>query len=129
MHSGRFLSYSRKKKKLAKTPLSFVVTRCHSLSFVVTRCHLLSIVVSRCITRCHSLCHSSSFVVIHSHSLYHSLSLDVSLVCLFINNPCKGNILSTTPKNSGNQEHIITQLLDNITFLRDLLRQKDKVID
>ena len=43
------------------------VTRCHSLSFAVIRCH--------------SLYHSSSFVVI----LCHWLSLDVPLVCLFIN--------------------------------------------
>ena len=41
----------------------------------------------------------------------------------------KDNILNTTPKNTGNQEHIITLLLDNITFLKDQLRQKDKVID
>ena len=39
------------------------------------------------------------------------------------------NILNTTPKNTGNQEHIIILLLDNITFLKDQLRQKDKVID
>ena len=39
------------------------------------------------------------------------------------------SILNTTPKNTGNQEHIITLLLDNITFLEDQLRQKDKVID
>ena len=41
----------------------------------------------------------------------------------------KDNILNTTPKNTGNQEHIITLLLDDITFLKDQLRQKDKVID
>ena len=41
----------------------------------------------------------------------------------------KDNILNTTPKNTGNQEHIIKLLLDNITFLKDQLRQKDKVID
>ena len=41
----------------------------------------------------------------------------------------KESILNTTPKNTGNQEHIITLLLDNITFLKDQLRQKDKVID
>ena len=41
----------------------------------------------------------------------------------------KDNILNTTPKNTGNQEHIITLLLDNITFLKDQLHQKDKVID
>ena len=41
----------------------------------------------------------------------------------------KDNILNTTPKNTGNEEHIITLLLDNITFLKDQLHQKDKVID
>ena len=41
----------------------------------------------------------------------------------------KDSILNTTPKKTGNQEHIITLLLDNITFLKDQLRQKDKVID
>ena len=41
----------------------------------------------------------------------------------------KDNILNTTPKNAGNQEHIIILLLDNITFLKDQLRQKDNVID
>ena len=40
----------------------------------------------------------------------------------------KDNILNTTPKNIGNQEHITTLLLDNITFLKDQLRQKDEVI-
>ena len=73
--SGRFLSYLKKKEKLAK-----IVICCHSLSFVVTRCtnhcHSLSFVV----TCCHSLYHSLSFVVTRCHSL----SLDVPLVCLFI---------------------------------------------
>ena len=41
----------------------------------------------------------------------------------------KDSIVNTTPRNTGNQEHIITLLLDNITFLKDQLRQKDKVID
>ena len=41
----------------------------------------------------------------------------------------KDSILNTTPKNTGNHEHIITLLFDNITFLKDQLRQKDKVID
>ena len=31
----------------------------------------------------------------------------------------KDSILNTTPKKTGNQEHIITLLLDNITFLKD----------
>ena len=37
--------------------------------------------------------------------------------------------INTTPKNTGNKEHSITLLLDNITFLKDQLRQKDKVMD
>ena len=75
--------------------LSFVITCCHSLSLVVTRCHSLSLVVPLVVIRCHSLYHSLSLVVIRCHSLYHSLSLvvirchslslDVPLVCLFIN--------------------------------------------
>ena len=40
----------------------------------------------------------------------------------------KDNILNAT-KNTGNQGHIITLLLDNVTSLKDQLRQKDKVID
>ena len=47
----------------------------------VTCCHLLSIVVI-VVIRCHSL----SYIVTHCHLLYHSLPLDVSLVCVFINN-------------------------------------------
>ena len=39
------------------------------------------------------------------------------------------NILKSTPKNTGNQEHIITLLLSNIKFLKDQLHQKGKVID
>ena len=41
----------------------------------------------------------------------------------------KDSVLNTTPKNTGNQEHIIKLLLDDITLLKDQLRQKDKVID
>ena len=41
----------------------------------------------------------------------------------------KDNIHNTTPKNTGNQEHIIALLLVNVTFLKDQLRQKEKVID
>ena len=57
------------------------VTRCNPLSFIVTRCHSLSLVLSLVIIRCHSL----SFFVTHCTTRCHSLSLDVSLVCLFIN--------------------------------------------
>ena len=63
-------------------PLSFLVTRCYSLLFLVTRCHSLSFVV----TRCHSLYHSFSLVVPLVVTRCHSLSLNVPLVCLFINN-------------------------------------------
>ena len=41
----------------------------------------------------------------------------------------KNSILNTTSKNTGNQEHIVTLLLDNVTFLKDQLCRKDKVID
>ena len=41
----------------------------------------------------------------------------------------KDSIINTTPKTIGNYEHIITLLLDNITFLKDQLPPKDKVID
>ena len=41
----------------------------------------------------------------------------------------KKSILNTTPKNTRNQQHIITLLLDNITFLKYQLRQKEKVAD
>ena len=44
---------------------------CHSLSLIAICCHSLPFVVP--------------LVVICCHSLYHSLSLDVPLVCLFIN--------------------------------------------
>ena len=84
-------------------PLSLVVPL---LSLAVTHCYLLSLVVIRCITRCHSLSlvtplvfirwHLLSLavllVVILYHLLHHSLSLDVPLACLFINDhvrPCK----------------------------------------
>ena len=76
--------------------LSFVVplvvisctTGCHLLSLVVTCCHSLSLVVPLFVTRCTTPCHSLPFVVLLAviccHSLYHSLSLDIPLVCLFI---------------------------------------------
>ena len=41
----------------------------------------------------------------------------------------KDSIINATPKTTGNYEHIITLLLDNITFLKDQLPPKDKVID
>ena len=72
VHSGGFLSYS-KKRKISQNDhsLSLVTISRHSLSFVVTRClslyHSLSLVITRCTTRCHLL------------------SLVISLVCLFIN--------------------------------------------
>ena len=73
--------------------LSLVAIRCHSLPFVVTRCttrrhllyHSLSLVVSRCTTRCQLL----SFVVTRCTTRCHSLSLDVPVVCLFINDHVK----------------------------------------
>ena len=75
--------------------LSLSVTHCHFLFLVVVHFHSPSFVVTCCTTHCHSLYHLLSFAVIccitRCHSLSpiisrcHSLSLDVPLVCLFIN--------------------------------------------
>ena len=43
--------------------------------------------------------------------------------------PFKDSILDTTPKNTGNEKHVATLLWDDVTFLKDELRQKEKVID
>ena len=66
------------------------ITLFYLLSFVficfITRCQLLSFVVTRCTTGCHSLSFVVSVIVIRCHSFYHSsLSLDVQLICLFLN--------------------------------------------
>ena len=53
------------------------LTCCHSLLIVVTLSHSFLLFVTRCTTFCSSL----SLVVIR----FHSLSLDLPLVCLFIN--------------------------------------------
>ena len=70
---GSSLIWKKKKRKISHYGhlLSFVVTHC------TTRCHSLSIAVT--------LCHLFSLVLICCHSLYHSLSLNVPLVCLLIN--------------------------------------------
>ena len=44
-------------------------------------------------------------------------------------NNLKVTFLILHQKNTGNQEYTITLLLDKITFLKDQLRQTDKVID
>ena len=84
----------RKKGKLAIMTtrchsLSFVVIRCTLLSFADTRCHSLSFVVTRCTSNSLVLiqCHLLPFVVTRCITRCYSLSLDVSLVCLFINDP------------------------------------------
>ena len=78
-------------KKLNKIPLCLILkpkitsrhfTYSHSFSFVasfvVTHCYLLLPVVIRC--------NSLLFNVIRCTTLCHSLSLDVQLFCIFINN-------------------------------------------
>ena len=87
VHSGRFLSYSKKRKISQNNhSLSLVIIRCHSLSFVVTRCHSLSFVVIRC------------------HSLYHSLPLVVTHLA-FYKRSCVicGNCLSLIKSHLNNQ--------------------------
>ena len=65
--------------------LSLAVTHCHLLSLVVIRCHSLSLVVPLIVIRCTTHCHSLSLVVPLVVIRCYSLSLDVPLVCLFIN--------------------------------------------
>ena len=124
MHSGRFLSYSRKRKISQNDhSLSFVVACCYSLSFVITRCHSLSLVIIRChslsliVTRCHLLYHSLSFVVTRCNSL----SMDVSLVCLFINDWYTAQSF----QNMMGRSHMPIHLLQNIQNAR-LQKQKDE---
>ena len=87
-------------------PLSFVIIRCRSLSLVVFCCHLLSLNLSLVVILCHSLSriglpcnssyHSFSFIVPLVVIRCRSLSLDVPLVCLFIND--RTNILKNLLK-------------------------------
>ena len=73
--------------------VSLIITLCHllyhslyhSLPLVVSRCHLLSVVATCCTTRCHSLHHLLSLIVPLVVIRCHPLSLDVPLVCRFIN--------------------------------------------
>ena len=85
--------------------LSFVVpliairctARCHSLPFIVTRYHSLyhwlyyslSLFVIPCITCCYSLLCGATRHTTRCHPL--SLDVPPPLVCLFINDPNKGN--------------------------------------
>ena len=98
VYRGRFLYYFKKEKLATRCHLlSFVVTcchRCHSLSLIVIHCHSLSLVVPLVVTRCitslsfykqSAFHYSLSFVVTHCTTCCHSLSVIVSLVCLFIN--------------------------------------------
>ena len=73
---------------------SFVVPlpaiSCHSSSLDITCCHSMLLFATPChsfVTRFITLCHSFSFVVTHCTTLCDSFSLNVPLVCLFINDP------------------------------------------
>ena len=74
-------------------------------------------------TRMSSVCHSYGLVCHPYVTRMGSYVIRVSLVCTRMSS------FVTTPKNTGNQEYIVTLLLDNITFLKGQLRQKDKVKD
>ena len=60
-----------------------MVTRCHSLSLVA----LLNVIPYHSLSLFVICCHSLSFVVTRCTIRCHSFSLDVPLVCLFINDP------------------------------------------
>ena len=80
MLNGRILSYSKKRK---------INQNGHSLPFVVTRCRLLSLAVSLVVTRSTLYVVTRfqllSLVVLLVVTCCHLLSLDLSIVCLFIN--------------------------------------------
>ena len=111
---------------------------CHSYVLVchpyVTRMGLYVIPVSLVWACMSSVCHS--YVLVCQPYVTHmgSYVILMSLVWSRMSSVCHSYVLVchpfvTTPKNTGNQEHIVTLLLDNITFLKGQLRQKDKVKD
>ena len=53
----------------------------------LTCSHSFSFIVPLAVIRCHSMSLVVPVVLIRCHSLYQSLSLDVTLVCLFLNDP------------------------------------------
>ena len=69
--------------------LSFVVMRYQLFSLTVIRCHSLSLVVPLVATCFHSLYHSVSFIATHCITRSNLSSLDVPLVCYFINDQIK----------------------------------------
>ena len=122
--------------------LSLVCARmssvCHSYGLVchpcVTCMGLYVIRMSLVCTRMSSVCHS--YVLVCHPYVTHmgSYVILMSLVWSRMPSVCHSYVLVchpfvTTPKNTGNQEHIVTLFLDNITFLKGQLRQKDKVKD
>ena len=129
---------------------------CHSYIFVcdpyVTRMYSYVIRVSLVLTGMSSVCHSYGLVchpyvtrmglyVIRMSLVCHpyvthmgSYVIRMSLVWARMSYVYHSYVLVchpfvTTTKNTGNQEYIVTLLLDNITFLKGQLRQKDKVKD
>ena len=100
-------SIIQEKEKLVK-----MTTRCHSF---FTRCHSLSLFVTRCTTHCHSLYHLLTFVVTYCTTRFHSLSIDPSLVCLFINDPCKSLKYKKKKADEFNLSHHKIYTIDELT--------------
>ena len=75
---------------------SSLIWKKEKLTEMVAHCHSLSFVVTICTTCCYSLYHSLSCVVTRFTTRCHLLSLDVPLVCLFINDH---NCLITNVEN------------------------------
>ena len=94
MLSGRFLSYS-KRRKIDRNDklLSFVITRCHSLHHSLS--FVLPLVVTKCSTRC--------------HLMYYSLTLDVTLLCLFKSDQFKRSLNCLSFSNDT--LHVLFRLL------------------
>ena len=68
------------------------------------------LVVQLVVTRCTSHCHLLSLVVIRCHLLQHSLSFNVSLVCLFINDR------ESRQKGKVREWYLLTLMLLSIIF-------------
>ena len=125
-----------KKGRLAKNgySLSFAVTFCCLLSFIVTRfetcCHLLYYLLSFFFNHCHLLYQSLSLVgplvvvtcsTTRCTTRCHSLSLDVTLVFIFINDPT--NWLTCIQNNPQNFSiKIFNICIFNLVFAVLLIR-------
>ena len=125
---------------LHKGILNFQGTHCTSRSNSTRNscCYSLSLIVNRCLSMCYSLslififfttrCHTSflSLGVPLFFTRYHFLSLDVSLVCRFINDMFLRWLLSLRDILRYYLEVIFSQLT-KVTYIRLMIRNTNYV--